>query len=131
MKIIKFNQELHHRQSIRLRGYDYSRQGAYFITICVKNRELLFGHVCRGDRPVAPTAPETQTTPVAPTAPETQTTPVAPTAPETQTTPVAPTGPKPKSIGALPDINYPLPNKSIFYGNRQVNRSGSAIIMII
>ena len=107
MKIIKFNQELHHRQSIRLRGYDYSRQGAYFITICVKNRELLFGHVCRGDRPVAPTAPETQTTPV------------------------APTGPKPKSIGALPDINYPLPNKSIFYGNRQVNRSGSAIIMII
>jgi len=119
MKIIKFNPELHHRQSIRLRGYDYSRQGAYFITICVKNRELLFGHVCRGDRPVAPTAPETQTTPV------------APTNADTKTTLVAPTGPKPKSIGALPDINYPLPNKSIFYGNRQVNRSGSAIIMII
>ena len=35
----------HHRQSIRLKGYDYSRPGRYFITINVKNRKLLFGHV--------------------------------------------------------------------------------------
>ena len=33
------------RQSIRLRGYDYSRVGAYYITICVRNRQCLFGDV--------------------------------------------------------------------------------------
>jgi len=31
-----------HRRSIRLKGYDYSQNGAYFITICTKNRELYF-----------------------------------------------------------------------------------------
>jgi REP element-mobilizing transposase RayT len=31
-----------HRRSIRLEGYDYSQNGAYFITICCKNRELYF-----------------------------------------------------------------------------------------
>ena len=27
---------------MRLKGYDYSRPGAYFITVCTHNRELLF-----------------------------------------------------------------------------------------
>ena len=36
------------RRSIRLRGYDYSRAGAYFLTICVQNRECLFGEVVNG-----------------------------------------------------------------------------------
>ncbi|WP_457654477.1 transposase [Rhodocaloribacter sp.] len=31
----------HHRRSIRLKGYDYRKEGAYFVTICVE------GHVCR------------------------------------------------------------------------------------
>ncbi len=31
----------HRRRSIRLRGYDYSRPGAYFLTLCVQDRELL------------------------------------------------------------------------------------------
>lgn len=31
----------HHRRSIRLRGYDYSQPGAYFITICTYRREML------------------------------------------------------------------------------------------
>ncbi|MBW1772336.1 MAG: transposase [Deltaproteobacteria bacterium] len=31
------------RRSIRLPGYDYSQAGAYFVTICTKNRECLFG----------------------------------------------------------------------------------------
>jgi REP element-mobilizing transposase RayT len=35
----------HHRRSIRLKGYDYSREGLYFITICVQNRDLLFGRI--------------------------------------------------------------------------------------
>ena len=37
------------RRSIRLKGYDYSRHGAYFITICVQNRECLFGEIIDGE----------------------------------------------------------------------------------
>lgn len=33
------------RQSLRLRNYDYSCLGAYFITACTFRRELLFGEV--------------------------------------------------------------------------------------
>ena len=33
------------RKSIRLKDYDYSQSGAYFVTICTKNRECLFGEV--------------------------------------------------------------------------------------
>ena len=36
-----------HRRSIRLRGYDYSRPGAYFITICATTH--LFGRVRAGE----------------------------------------------------------------------------------
>ncbi len=32
----------HHRRSIRLRGYDYTWPGAYFVTICTHNRKRLF-----------------------------------------------------------------------------------------
>src|SRR5512140_3140591 len=32
----------HHRRSIRLKGYDYSQAGAYFVTMCAQQRELLF-----------------------------------------------------------------------------------------
>jgi REP element-mobilizing transposase RayT len=31
------------RRSLRLKGYDYSRSGDYFVTICVQNRDCLFG----------------------------------------------------------------------------------------
>jgi hypothetical protein len=37
--------DTHHRRSIRLKEYDYSRAGAYFITICTYNREFLFGEI--------------------------------------------------------------------------------------
>lgn len=40
--------DIHHRRSIRLQGYDYSRAGAYFITICTQNRECLFGDIADG-----------------------------------------------------------------------------------
>ena len=33
------------RRSIRLQGYDYSRTGAYFVTICTQNRQCLFGKI--------------------------------------------------------------------------------------
>lgn len=35
----------HHRRSIRLPGYDYSQNGAYFITICTQNRECILGEI--------------------------------------------------------------------------------------
>ena len=45
---MKYGQALHHRCSIRLSGYDYSRAGAYFITICTQNRQYLFGQIVDG-----------------------------------------------------------------------------------
>ena len=33
------------RQSIRLRGYDYSQSGAYFVTICTQNKKCFFGNI--------------------------------------------------------------------------------------
>jgi len=42
---MKYNPEIHHRRSIRLKGYDYSRAGLYFITICMQNRDCLFGKI--------------------------------------------------------------------------------------
>ena len=39
----RVNPNQHNRQSIRLRGWDYTTPGAYFITICTHHREHLFG----------------------------------------------------------------------------------------
>jgi REP-associated tyrosine transposase len=36
------------RRSIRLKGFDYTQAGAYFITICAGERECLFGEVADG-----------------------------------------------------------------------------------
>jgi len=36
------------RKSIRLKGYDYSQAGLYFITICTQNRKHLFGNIKNG-----------------------------------------------------------------------------------
>jgi REP element-mobilizing transposase RayT len=35
---------LHHRRSIRLATYDHRERGAYFVTICTHQRELIFGN---------------------------------------------------------------------------------------
>ncbi len=35
----------HHRRSIRLKGYDYSLSGAYFITICVHHGQCELGEI--------------------------------------------------------------------------------------
>ncbi len=37
------------RRSTRLRSYDYSQAGSYFVTICAQNRECLFGNVTDGE----------------------------------------------------------------------------------
>ena len=45
---MKYDPDIHHRRSIRLRGYDYSSAGAYFVTICTQGREYLFGDIVDG-----------------------------------------------------------------------------------
>lgn len=40
-----YNPERHNRHSIRLRNYNYANAGVYFITICCKNRNCLFGEI--------------------------------------------------------------------------------------
>ena len=44
----RYNSQIHHRCSIRLKEYDYSQDGYYYITICTKNMECLFGDVIDG-----------------------------------------------------------------------------------
>ena len=39
----------YHRRSIRLQGYDYSQKGMYFLTICVKDKECIFGTISNGN----------------------------------------------------------------------------------
>ena len=41
----KFDPQKHHRRSIRLKGYDYSQEGAYFVTIVTWQRECLLGQI--------------------------------------------------------------------------------------
>jgi putative transposase len=38
----------YNRQSIRLKGYDYSRAGYYFVTMCTHNRDSIFGNIENG-----------------------------------------------------------------------------------
>jgi putative transposase len=41
----KFDLQRHHRRSIRVKGYDYSSEGAYFVTIVTWHRDCLFGEI--------------------------------------------------------------------------------------
>jgi REP element-mobilizing transposase RayT len=38
----------HHRRSLRLQEYDYTQEGAYFVTVCLKDRACLFGDIADG-----------------------------------------------------------------------------------
>jgi len=44
-----YDHNSHHRKSIRLNDYDYSQEGIYFVTICTKNMECVFGDVVDGE----------------------------------------------------------------------------------
>ena len=44
-----YNPNIHHRRSIRLKGYDYSQAGLYYITICTQDRACLIGNVVNGE----------------------------------------------------------------------------------
>jgi REP element-mobilizing transposase RayT len=38
---MKYNPKEHHRRSIRLKDYDYSQAGAYFVTICTHKKKCI------------------------------------------------------------------------------------------
>jgi putative transposase len=44
-----YDPRFHHRRSIRLPGYDYTRAGGYFITLVTYRRACLFGDIVRGE----------------------------------------------------------------------------------
>ena len=46
---MKYNSDIHHRQSIRLKGYDYRHTGAHYVTVCTQERLCLFGEVLDGE----------------------------------------------------------------------------------
>ncbi len=46
---MNFVPEEHHRHSIRLKGYDYSAAGGYYVTIVTFRRECLFGEIVDGE----------------------------------------------------------------------------------
>lgn len=47
---MKYNPDFHHRRSVRLKEYDYSKAGLYFITICCYKRECFFGEILKTGR---------------------------------------------------------------------------------
>ncbi|MFH1320701.1 MAG: hypothetical protein ABII90_08615 [Bacteroidota bacterium] len=42
---MKYNPDIHKRKNQRLKEFDYSTEGAYFVTIVSKDREHLFGKI--------------------------------------------------------------------------------------
>lgn len=55
-KNVRANHDLpqRRRRSIRLKNFDYTQPGAYFITICTADRECLFGEVVNGHMKLNP-----------------------------------------------------------------------------
>jgi putative transposase len=45
----RMNTQRHSRRSIRLKGYDYSQPGGYFLTLVTFQREHLFGKITDGE----------------------------------------------------------------------------------
>jgi putative transposase len=46
---MKFDPRIHHRRSVRLKGYDYRQAGGYFVTMVTQGRDALFGEVVNGE----------------------------------------------------------------------------------
>jgi REP-associated tyrosine transposase len=49
MAAVSYDPAGHHRRSVRLQGFDYTQAGAYFITICTRNRTCIFSEVRGGE----------------------------------------------------------------------------------
>ena len=58
---MSYNPEIHNRRSLRLKGYDYSRSGAYFVTICIHQRKTLLGTIANGIMEPTPAGEMVQT----------------------------------------------------------------------
>ena len=43
-----YDPKIHHRRSIRLRGYDYTSPGMYYVTVCTADRRCVFGEIVDG-----------------------------------------------------------------------------------
>lgn len=43
-----YDPDIHHRRSIRFKGYDYGSVGAYYVTLCTENNLHLFGEIIDG-----------------------------------------------------------------------------------
>ena len=50
----KYDPTIHHRHSIRLKGYDYSQAGLYFVTMNTQDRLHLFGQIREGMMVLSP-----------------------------------------------------------------------------
>jgi putative transposase len=46
---MEFDPKIHHRHSIRLKGYDYAQAGLYFVTVVTRGRVPLFGEILDGE----------------------------------------------------------------------------------
>jgi putative transposase len=46
---MKYDPKIHHRRSIRLKGYDYSQEEFYSVTICTRKRECTLGDIVDGE----------------------------------------------------------------------------------
>jgi putative transposase len=49
LRTMKHNPDKYQRRCIRLKNYDYSQAGAYFITICTYKKEYILGDVVDGE----------------------------------------------------------------------------------
>ena len=45
---MRYDPDTHRRRSVRLPGHGYTRPGAYFVTICTRERECVLGDIVRG-----------------------------------------------------------------------------------
>jgi hypothetical protein len=46
---VRYDPQGHHRRSIRLKGYEDTQAGTYFITLCTQDRACLFGEAGDGE----------------------------------------------------------------------------------
>ena len=59
---MKFNPDIHHRHSIRIKEYNYSKGGIYFITICTQNREKTLAKIITNNVGAGPVSAQNRTT---------------------------------------------------------------------
>lgn len=51
---MRFDPQRHHRRSIRLKGYDYTQAGAYFVTLITHQRECILGEIVAEEMRASP-----------------------------------------------------------------------------